>query len=307
MKKILLSALLLSSVALARATQVSPGKGSNTGVLPAVIVGDVRDMSEGCGYTNYTTRNRDSYLAVNGVKVTLINSSGAAVETVATDNKCNGVYAFFVNTAGTYTVRFEKNGYKTQEKSVTVSLNESYEVSIDFVKGTNDGISLNPSTMGYGETAVGNTSSKALTVTGTNLSGNITITNSDNTNFSISATSLGSTGGTLTVVYKPQTAGSHSTTLKFTSGDKSTSMIVTGTAKNPPLSFTEVWNYSETGGKTAPWMTTEATMSTGSYSYTNKFVPYRNMAFGNGKLYVVDTANGVIKVLKAQTLSLIHI
>ncbi len=271
----------------ARATQVSPGKGTNAGVLPGVIVGDVRDKSEGCGYSNYTTRGRDSYLAVNGVKVTLLNSSGTAVQTVTTDNKCNGVYAFFVNTAGTYKVRFEKSGYKTQEHSVTVSLNGSVEKSIDFVKGTNDGISLNPSTMGFGETPVGNTSAKTITVTGTGLNANIAISNSDNTNFSISATSLGATGGSLKVTYKPQTAGTHSTTIKFTSGSKSTSMVVTGTAKNPPLDFKEGWNYSENSGKKAGWMV----------NYAN----YRNMEFGAGKLYVVDAVNGVVKVLKAQT------
>ncbi len=268
---------------IARGTLVSPG---GTGSLPACIIGDIRDKSASCGYTGYTVRNRDAYLAVHGAKVTLLNSSGTQVATHTTDSKGNGVYGFFVP-AGTYTIRVEKSGYKTQEHSVTVTNNNITKKLIDFVQGTNDGISLNPSTAGFGETPVGNTSGKTITVTGTGLTANIAISNSDNTNFSISTTSLGATGGSLTITYKPQSAGTHTTTIKFTSGSKSTSMVVTGTAKNPPLSFTEGWNYSENSGKKAAWMT--------------DYASYRNMAFGNGKLYVVDVTSGVIKVIKAQT------
>ena len=66
----------------------------------------------------------------------------------------------------------------------------------------------------------------------------------------------------------------------------------TGTAYNAVPTFTEGWNFSEKNGKKADWM---------GGVYTN----CRNMAFGNGKLYIVDAPNGKIKVVKAQTAELI--
>ena len=278
-KSSLYNKFLAWQIAVARLT--APG---GSGSLPACIVGDVRDTSKGCGYSDYTTRGRDSYLALNNVTVTL--SGNGLNQTVTTGEKCNGVYAFFVP-AGTYTLTFKKSGYKTVTKTVTASNNVATQNNINMSEGVDTGISLNPTSTGFGETTVGNTSSKNITVTGTSLTANITVSNSDNTNFAIDKTSFGTTGGTLKVTYKPQSAGSHSTTISFVSGSNKASMVVTGTAKNPPLKFTEGWNYSEKNGKKAGWMT----------EYKN----YRNMAFGAGKLYVVDAVNGVVKVIKAQT------
>ena len=105
-------------------------------------------------------------------------------------------------------------------------------------------------------------------------------------------TTLPATGGTLNVTYKPQSKGSHSTTITCKSGDKVATCVVTGTAYNAVPTFTEGWNFSEKNGKKADWM---------GGVYTN----CRNMAFGNGKLYIVDAPNGKIKVVKAQTAELI--
>ena len=278
-KSSLYNKFLAWQIAVARLT--APG---GSGSLPGCIVGDVRDTSKGCGYSSYTTRGRDSYLALNNVTVTL--EGNGLNQSINTGEKCNGVYAFFVP-AGTYTLTFKKSGYKTVTKSVTVQNNKAAQNDINMSEGVDTGISLNPTSTGFGETAVGNTSSKNITVTGTSLSANITVSNSDNTNFAIDKTSFGATGGTLKVTYQPKSAGSHSTTISFVSGTSKASMVVTGTAKNPPLTFTEGWNYSENSNKKAAWMA----------NWTN----YRNMAFGEGKLYVVDAANGVVKVIKAQT------
>ena len=259
----------------------APGGSGN---LPACLVGDVRDVTKSCGYTDYTTRGRDAYLALNNVTVTL--SGNGLNQTVTTGAKCNGVYAFFVP-AGTYTLTFKKDGYKDVTKTVTATVNNATQTNVNMEEGANTGISLSPSSANFGETPVGNTSSKTITVSAIDVTANITISNSDNTNFSISTTSLGATGGTFVVTYKPQTAGSHSTTISLVSGTNKASMVITGSAKNPPLTFTECWNYSEANGKKAAWMA----------NYSN----YRNMAFGGGKLYVVDAENGVVKVIKAQT------
>ena len=255
-----------------------------SGSLPGCIIGDVRDTSKSCGYTNYTTRNRDSKLALNDVTVTL--SGNGQTQTVNTGSKCNGVYAFFVP-AGTYTITVKKTGYKTQTKTVTVTNSAATQWNVDMVAGTDAGISVDAPNIGYGETPVGNTSGKTLKVTGSSLSSNITVTNSDNTNFSVTPTSLGTSGGTINITFKPQSKGSHSTTITLKSGSYTATCKVTGTAINPVPTFTEGWNYSETSGKKAAWMS----------DYTS----YRNMAFGNGKLYVVDVAKGVVKIINAQT------
>ena len=255
-----------------------------SGDLPACLIGDVRDVTKSCGYTEYTTRGRDAKLALNNVTVTL--SGNGLNQSVTTGSKCNGVYAFFVP-AGTYTLTFKKEGYRDVTKTVTATVNKATQTCIDMEEGANTGISLSPSSANFGETPVGNTSSKTITVSAIDITANITISNSDNTNFSISKTSLGATGGTFEVIYKPQSAGSHSTTISFVSGTNKASMVITGSAKNPPLTFSEGWNYSEANGKKAAWMA--------NYS------DYRNMAFGEGKLYIVDAANGVVKVIKAQT------
>ncbi|MBQ9077445.1 MAG: N-acetylmuramoyl-L-alanine amidase, partial [Muribaculaceae bacterium] len=275
---------------MARAALVYPG---GTGSLPACIVGDVRDLSKACGYSSstYATRGRDLYLALNNVTVTLYNSSGTEVASCNTGSKCNGVFAFFVP-AGTYTIKATKDGYKTGTvASFTVANNTQYEKQINMSEGVDTGISLNPTTATFGETTAGTTSSKTVTVTGTSLTSNISIANSNATNFKVSHTSLGTTGGTITITYQPQSAGSHSTTLTFTSGSHKATMVVNGTAKNAPLTFTEGWNYSENSGKKAGWMA----------NYTN----YRNMAFGDGKLYIVDATNNKVLVVKAQTAELI--
>ena len=109
-KSSLYNKFLAWQIAVARLT--APG---GSGALPGCIVGDVRDTSKGCGYSNYTTRGRDSYLALNDVTVTL--SGNGLNQSVTTGSKCNGVYAFFVP-AGTYTLTFKKTGYKTVTKTV---------------------------------------------------------------------------------------------------------------------------------------------------------------------------------------------
>lgn len=274
----------------ARAFQVSPG---GVGTLKGCIIGDVRDLTKGCGYSNYATRGRDSYLAINNATVNLYNSSGTKLQTIKTDAYCNGVFAFFGLATGTYTVEVTGvTGYKTAKASVSVTTNEASVKQINLTAGVDSGISFNPTSTGYGETPVGNKSGKTITVTGSGLSSTITVTNSDNTNFWVKETSLPATGGTLNITYQPQSKGAHSTTITCKSGDKVATCVVTGTASNAVPTFTEVWNFSEKNGKKADWM---------GGVYTN----CRNMAFGNGKLYIVDAPNGKIKVVKAQTAELI--
>jgi hypothetical protein len=271
-----------------RAYLESPGGVGGTAVIRPIIVGDIRDLSKSCGYSSYTTRGRDKYLALNGVKVTLLNVGTGGTKSFTTDDFNNGFYAFYdLHYGATYQVTVEKDGYKTQSKTVTVgSTDTQHLLSFDMVEGTNSGITVSPASLDFGEVTAETSTSKTLSVTGTDLSSAISVSSSNTTDFAISTTSLAKTGGSLTVTYKPTAAGNHSTTITLTSGTHKKTVVVSGSAKNPPLTFTEGWNFSETTGKKAAWMS----------DYTS----FRNMTFGAGKLYVVNNSSEIL-ILKAQT------
>lgn len=271
---------------IARAAMVKPGA---TGTLGSVIVGDIRDLAQSCGYTSYTTRGRDAYLAINGATVNLYDSTGATqLQTMTTDNCCNGVYAFFVD-AGTYYVEVKKDGYKTQKVQVTVGANAQVKQLFSLTAGADEGISASAASVDFSADAatnVGTSVSKSFTVTGEGLTSSISVVSSDS-QFSVSPTSLPAAGGTVTVTYTPTAAGSHTASITITSGDYKTVVVAEGTAKNPPLTFTEVWNYSETSAVNA------------ADGWTADKTLLRNMCYGDGKLYVVATSS--IKVIDAKT------
>lgn len=276
-----------------RATVASPGP-TTSGDITSCIIGDIRDVSKSCGYTNYTTRGRDSYLAINGATVNLYNSSGTKIGTMTTDNCCNGVYGFFGLSAGTYQVEVVKSGYATQKKSVTVSASASAKQLFNLTEGVSTGITASVESLDFGTVTVGNSSTKTFTVTASGLSSAIAVT-SGNSQVTVSPTSLDKAASSVkvTVKYTPTKAGSISTTIKLTSGSVTTTLTVTGKAVNPPLSFTEGWNYSETSGKSPAWL------PSGGWSLL------RNMCVGDGKLYIVNASGAEIYVVKAQTCELL--
>ena len=144
---------------------------------------------------------------------------------------------------GTLRLKLNTNftkGAGTYESYVAVQSTSSYRVDIK-TKVTlidpNAGseletpeISCDSNVATFDQSYVGSTSSKSIIVTGTNLIENISVTCSDNTNYSVTPTTLGTSGGTLTVIYKPQTAGTHNATITLTSGTASTTVDVSGTA-----------------------------------------------------------------------------
>lgn len=271
---------------LARAAMVKPGA---TGTLGSVIVGDIRDLAQSCGYTSYTTRGRDSYLAINGATVNLYDSTGATqLQTMTTDDCHNGVYAFFVD-AGTYYVEVKKDGYKTQKVQVTVGANAQVKQLFSLTAGADEGISASAASVDFSADAttnVGSSVSKSFTVTGEGLTSTISVTSSDS-QFSVSPASLPAAGGTVTVTYAPTAAGSHTASITLTSGSYKTVVVAEGAAKNPPLAFTEVWNYSETSAVNA------------AGGWTDDKALLRNMCYGDGKLYVAAVSS--IKVIDAKT------
>ncbi len=135
-------------------------------------------------------------------------------------------------------------------------------------------------------TTAGSSASKTVEIGADNLTGSITLS-SDNSLFKLSTTSLTKAGGSVKITYSPTSAGNHSATITVkSSGATTKTFTVKGVANAAPLAFTEVWNYSEKTSK-ASWM--------------SDFTNLRNMDFGAGKLYIANTVDGLIHVVKAQT------
>ncbi len=110
-------------------------------------------------------------------------------------------------------------------------------------------IIASPATLSF-SIAPNSTEQKTLTVTGANLTGSISaaVSGTNSSLFTLSANSLQSSGGTLTVTYSPTAEGSHSATLTLSStGADSVSVSLGGTAENAITSdaegkFTKVVN-----------------------------------------------------------------
>lgn len=130
--------------------------------------------------------------------------------------------------------------------------------------------------------------SQTVTVQGTKLSGNITVTSSDPSVVSVSPATLGASGGKVTVTL---TGTSHSGNvdqrITFTSGTVSKTISVTGTIQGGTLgTLQEKWNLSAQRGNS----------TSADYDATK----IRNFAYQDGKLYCVYNHNEII-VLNAQT------
>ena len=87
------------------------------------ILGSVKDSQrkmDAPEFNNFVKKSHDQYQPLNGATVTLMNASGATLDTYITDDWYNGIYVFRNLAPGNYKVRMEKEGYITQEKDVTV-------------------------------------------------------------------------------------------------------------------------------------------------------------------------------------------
>ena len=133
-------------------------------------------------------------------------------------------------------------GAGTVNKPVTeINLNSDGTASFWYIKGENPAISVNPTSLAF-EGYVGETYTKTFTVTGSNLTGNITISKTGSNVFSVSTTSItaanAANGVQVTVTYSPTAAGNATGTLTLSSsGASNVTVSLTGTAqaKTPTL------------------------------------------------------------------------
>ena len=138
-------------------------------------------------------------------------------------------------------------------------------------------LSVSPSSLSFSATA-GETVSKTFTVTGSNLTGNVTLTKTDaNGVYTISPTTISASaaasGATVTVTYKPTAAGTQTGSITIaSSGATSKTVSLSGTATAAALTtYTPVMsaansNYITSSSFRADW--TDQTTSSNVASYT---------------------------------------
>lgn len=288
-----------------------------TGSLPACIIGDVRDVTKSCGYTNYTTRGRDAYLALNDVIVNLYNSRGEKIETVTTGSKSNGVYAFFVP-AGDYYVEVVKDGYATQKVNVTATVSKATQYDFDMTEDTGDLIAVQGH-YAYDLTMSqdGNIYTLGFKSTGAVDNGYIVLTNTstgETQTVSLGAISEGSNSATIDVTQLGADAvftwavaldnpKSTSTELLF-SDSSAGNANSSGTYANGGVAidddtesdyFGRIYVSSGYGGGVQQYNPDLSKIGSkilsSSFVSTNNSSPYR-LATSNGKLYIADWSDG---------------
>ncbi len=213
-----------------------------------------------------------------------VNSATSAI----TVEKLSGWDA---RTGGTIRLKLNTNfskGAGTYESYVAVQSTSSYRVQIATTvtltnpagSTTTPTIAVTPSSVSM-NAKVGESDSKAITVTGTALTGNVTATLSGDAAFSIDKTSLGTTGGTINVTYKPTATGTQTATLTLaSSGATSQTVSISGTASEG--TSTQTPNVS--AGLTKVWQNTAVPGSPSGGEI-------RFAAVSNGNLIAVDKAN----------------
>ena len=221
--------------------------------------------------------------------------NGRPIEYLAYDSGGDGGHAFNVfgvNSSGQYYVNWgwsgDSNGYCTLHNFTTATgstgqagayvfnWGEAMIIGIEPPAGalTDPRITVNPSTLTM-NTTVGTPATATFTVTGANLTGNVTLSVSGSNAFSLNTTSISATqaanGVTVTVTYNPSAAGSNEATVTLTSTDaESVTVKLNGTAEPAPLEtyppvMLEASNITSTSF-TATW--TDQTPAANVESYT---------------------------------------
>jgi len=129
---------------------------------------------------------------------------------------------------GTVTVTYNATEPGTHSGTITISGGGANSKTVS-VTGKCAGISISPTSYDFGTAKTGETKTKKFTVTGTNTTGNLTVTASETVSgvFSVTPTTLGASGGTVTVTYKPTEGGSYSGSFTVASANESVSAKAT--------------------------------------------------------------------------------
>ncbi len=215
----------LSSTNATNVTVALTGKGVYT--APVIAANPTQVTFTGNSGSTY---NKD-------VTVTGTNLQGSI--TAAIQDDANGFYSVtpttFNATSQTVTVTWapDAGGTSTANLVLTTTGVGANTVTVP-LSGTAQGptIAANPAQVTFTDAYATRTYTQTVTVTGTNLSQNISATLSGADVYSIDNTSLGTTGGTITVTYTPTAEGTTNATLTLSSAGASTVTVpITGTAQ----------------------------------------------------------------------------
>ena len=130
----------------------------------------------------------------------------------------------------TVTVNYEPTAGGNHSGIITISGGSAADKTISLTGKCSD-ISATPSSWDFGTVGVGTTNTHEFTITGTNLSGRISLVSQMETTggeFSVSPESLPASGGKVTVTFKPTSAGSYGGVFTYGDGQVSTKITVEG-------------------------------------------------------------------------------
>ena len=171
--------------------------------------------------------------------MTVTSSNLQGNVTAAIQDDANGFYSVsptsFNAASQTVTVTWTPTagGTSTANLVLTTTGTGANTVTVP-ITGTAQGptITANPTAVTFTGAYATRTYTQTVTVTGTNLSQNITASLTGANVYSIDKTSLGTSGGTITVTYAPTAAGQTQATLTLSStGASSVTVPITGTAQ----------------------------------------------------------------------------
>ena len=172
--------------------------------------------------------------------------------------------------SATITVTFAPTANVSANYTGTVTLSSSNAANVTVSLSGNGvytapALAANPTSVTFSNTYTSQSATKTVTVTGTNLQGNVSaaISGTNAAMFSVSPTTItqsaATNGATVTITYTPTAAGSHSANLVLTTtgtGANTVTVPITGTATGPSitatptsLSFTDTY-VGETATKT---------------------------------------------------------
>ncbi len=161
--------------------------------------------------SNLTLKSSNSYFTLSTTTITPAQAAAGKTVTVTYKPTATGSHS------GTITI----SGGGAASKTISVS-----------GKCVVPTINTSVSSLAFGNVVKGNSAKKTFIVTGTDLTGSLTVS-SNNSNFTVSPTTItaasAANGATVTVTYKPSAAGSHSGTITISGGGAASKTVsVTG-------------------------------------------------------------------------------
>ena len=135
-------------------------------------------------------------------------------------------------------------------------------------------LTVDPTSLSFTDATTGQSYTKTFTVSGTRLSGNVNLSVSGSSDFTVSPSTLtaaqAAAGATVTVTYTPSAAGTQTATVTASSaGAESVSVSLTGTSTNPPtitLNKTELTFSTTVGTSVKKTFTVKGSDLTGNVS-----------------------------------------